>query len=190
MALRRALAQVATGRVEQLVEVARHAGTIAVSEASEYGSGARFSIERRWRNRPAAVTSRVIVAARPAAASAAVTTAPVEASSTSIASVTSFVEKCRPLRCPARPGVPSQPVGLLRDERERRRLVEAARDALRERRRAERRELGLAEVAEVGAPEHDDGERGVAGVEDDARASVAEVEEPGAALHELFLRQK
>ena len=86
--------------------------------------------------------------------------------------------------------MPSQPVGLLRDERERRRLVEAARDALGERRRAERRELGLAQVAEVGAPEHDDGERGVTGVEDDARASVAEVEEPGAALHELFLRQK
>ncbi len=51
-------------------------------------------------------------------------------------------------------------------------------------------ELGLAELAEVGSPEHDDGERGVAGVEDDARSSVAEVDEPGAALHGLFLRQK
>ena len=109
VALRRALAQVASGGVEQLVEVARHGERRARARRASTARARRFSSERRWRSRPAAVTSTVIVAARPAAASAAVTTAVVDASSTSIASVTSLVEKCRPSRCPARPGVPSQP---------------------------------------------------------------------------------
>ena len=136
------------------------------------------------------MTSTVMVAARPAAASVAVTAAVVGR----VVDVDRLGDELRrevpAVAMPGEAGRAEPSGGLLRDERERRRLVESARDALGERRRAECCELGLAEVAEVGAPEHDDRERGVAGVEDDARTTVAEVEEPGASMHELFLRQK
>ncbi len=189
VALRRALAQVTSGRVEDLVEVAGH-GERRHQRGERVGLGCEV-LERE----PLAHQARRgdLDGDRGREAGRGIRCGH-DGRRGGLVDVDRLGDELRrevpTVAVSGEAGRAEPPGRLLRDERERRRLVEPARDPLRERRRAECRELGLAQVALVDPPEHDHGEGGVAGVEDDARASVAEVEEPGAALHVLFLRQK